>query len=134
MMAKHCEKIFKTKFRRLFFCLRIYRFDRLKDWNQVSQQWDSNQSRAVLFTVSTSQTLSLVLVDIIVDDASKIIKMKFMCCCRCDRYNLECSEILCGLNLFKGLDEPVFEKLLLDIKHVSNVNMLFYSLLNTLTQ
>jgi hypothetical protein len=36
---------------------------------------------------------------------------------RCDRY-LECNEILCGLSLFKGLDESVFEKLLEDIQQV----------------
>ena len=42
---------------------------------------------------------------------------------RCDRY-LECNEIICGLNLFKGLDEPIFEKLLEDIRQVRSRGVL----------
>jgi hypothetical protein len=42
---------------------------------------------------------------------------KYIFFSRCDRF-LECSEIICGLYLFKGLDEPVFDQLVQDIKQV----------------
>ena len=80
---------------------------------------DDHGNSLIEMLVKACLNFKAVFLLVIVDQRPKPIFFPY----RCDRY-LECNEIICGLNLFKGLDEPIFEKLLEDIRHVRSRGVL----------